>query len=145
MTLKIQPIEEFQGVEILQFENRPDNRGSLVFFEIEKECGFAPKRFFYLDDLANGVTRGNHAHKECTQVIFVMRGQADIVVDDGSRSSTLVLSKNSFGLLIQPLIWVNIRALADDSLIFVAASHQYDEDDYIRDRTQFEEMLNAKR
>lgn len=140
----MQPIKEFQGVEVLQFENRLDNRGSLAFLEIEKECGFAPKRFFYLDDLANGVTRGNHAHKECIQVIFAMRGQAEIVVDDGSRTSTLVLSKNSFGLLIQPLIWVNIRALEDDSLIFVAASHQYDEEDYIRDRTQFEEMINAK-
>ena len=140
----MQPIKDFDGVEILNFEKRMDGRGSLVFFEIEKQCGFAPKRFFYLDGLAAGVTRGNHAHKECIQVIFVLRGQAEIVVDDGTNSSLLALTKDSFALLVQPLIWVNIKALEQDTLIFVAASHEFAEEDYIRDRVLFDEITNVQ-
>ena len=122
---------------------RQDARGSLAYIELLRECGFIPKRLFFLDSFMEGATRGNHAHKACQQVVFVLRGQAQIEVDDGHMFATTILKNDKRILHVKAMTWLTIVDAPKDSLILVAASDEYDESDYIRSREEFEAMVNA--
>jgi len=136
-------IEEFQNVHVVEMGKQIDARGSLAFVELLRLCGFTPKRLFFLDDFTEGTIRGNHAHKACQQVIFVLRGQAQIEVDDGHMFSTTILKNDNRILHVKAMTWLTIVDALKDSLILVAASDEYDESDYLRSREEFEAMVNA--
>jgi dTDP-4-dehydrorhamnose 3,5-epimerase-like enzyme len=137
------PIEEFQNARVIEMGEHNDARGSLASIELLRNCGFAPKRLFFLDDFIEGSVRGNHAHKACQQLVFVLRGQAQIEVDDGEVFSTVFLKNDNRILHVKAMTWVTIVDVPKNSLILVAASEEYDESDYIRNRQEFEAMVNA--
>lgn len=144
MARNLVQIKEFQNAHVIEMGEQNDARGSLAFVELLRLCGFAPKRLFFLDDFSEGTVRGNHAHKACQQVIFVLRGQAQIEVDDGEVFSTIILKNDNRILHVKAMTWVTIADVPKNSLILVAASEEYDESDYLRSRQEFEAMVNAK-
>ena len=44
---------------------------------------FLPARIFFVYDVAQGTKRGNHAHKKCKQLLTVIRGSVEVLIDDG--------------------------------------------------------------
>ena len=144
MARNLVQIKEFQNAHVIEMGEKNDARGSLAFVELLRLCGFAPKRLFFLDDFSEGTVRGNHAHKACQQVIFVLRGQAQIEVDDGEVFSRIILKNDNRILHVKAMTWVTIVDVPKNSLILVAASEEYDESDYLRSRQEFEAMVNAK-
>ena len=50
--------------------------------------------------------RANHAHKECSQLIFCVSGEIVVVCDDSFKKSTLILNNPSDGILVPPGIWL---------------------------------------
>ena len=144
MARNLVQIKEFQNAHVIEMGEQNDARGSLAFVELLRLCGFAPKRLFFLDDFSEGTVRGNHAHKACQQVIFVLRGQAQIEVDDGEVFSRIILKNDNRILHVKAMTWVTIADVPKNSLILVAASEEYDESDYLRSRQEFEAMVNAK-
>ncbi len=143
MGLNFVQIEEFQNAQIIEMVKQQDTRGSLSFIEFLRVCSFTPKRLFFLDDFTEGATRGSHAHKACQQILFVLRGQAQIEVDDGHMFATTILKNDKRILHVKAMTWLTIVDAPKDSLILVAASDEYDESDYIRSREEFEAMVNA--
>lgn len=144
MARNIVQIDEFRNARVVEMGRQSDARGSLAFIELLRLCGFTPKRLFFLDDFTEGTVRGNHAHKGCQQVIFVLRGQAQIEVDDGQVFSTIILKNDNRILHVKAMTWVTIVDVPKGSLILVAASDEYDESDYLRSRQEFEALVNAK-
>ena len=47
---------------LIEIEQRGDARGMLSFLETELHIPFEVKRVYYLYDIVEGVTRGDHAH-----------------------------------------------------------------------------------
>lgn len=118
-----------------------DKRGSLSFAESHKHLPFDIKRVFYLYDIAEGETRGAHAHKECHQFLIALNGSFDVLVDDGDKKEVFHLTEPHVGLHIPPMLWATELNFSQGAICLVFASLSYDESDYIRDYADFIEEI----
>ena len=98
---------------------------------------FQIKRVFYLYDIPSGESRGAHAHKQCHQLLVAASGSFEVLLDDGRAQRLVQLNKPELGLHIPPGIWASEINFSSGSVCLVLASHTYDEDDYIRDYSDF--------
>lgn len=106
------------------------------------EVPFEIKRVFYLYDIPGGESRGAHSHKECHQFLVAASGSFDVVVDDGKSKKVFNLNKPYFGLHIPPGIWAEEFNFSSGGICLVLASHNYDENDYLR---SYDEYLNGRK
>lgn len=123
---------------------RRDSRGELFALQSYREIPFEIRRVFYVKFPASGTIRGEHAHRECFQALFVVRGSFRITIDNALNSSTEIYNEDQNGLLIPPMIWSVEESLHPHSVLLILASAEYDEDDYIRERTEFEALIAEK-
>ena len=120
----------------------PDN-GSLSFFEGERDIPFPIKRIYYIHGVQENTVRGAHAHKELKQLLFCPYGSVKILLDNGKEKSEVILDNPSKGLIITPCIWRDMVWLVKNSVLCVAASDYYNEDDYIRNYSEFITWINS--
>ena len=111
--------------------------GSLSFFEANRDVPFPIKRIYYIHGVPKDTQRGAHSHKQLRQLLFCPYGSVKILMDDGQEKSEIILDDPSKGLIITPCIWRDMLWLIENSVLCVAASDYYDEDDYIRDYDEF--------
>jgi RimJ/RimL family protein N-acetyltransferase len=120
-----------------------DGAGTLSFLEAERDFPFPVKRIYYIAGVPEGVRRGFHAHKELKQLIFCPYGRIRLLIDDGTVREEIELSDPSVGIVIDKPVWREMLWLQKDSVLCVAASDYYTEDDYIRDYEQFKTYLGG--
>lgn len=114
-----------------------DLRGDLMVAEFEKHLPFVPKRVFFVYHVPNDRVRGEHAHRECIQLLVALNGALSVVVDDGVRRQEVRLDTPGVGLLIPPLIWGIQYRFSADAVLAVFASTPYTAAEYIREYSQF--------
>jgi len=120
-----------------------DMRGNLSVSEFPTDIPFNPKRYFLIFDVPNQEVRGSHAHRECEQFLICVKGSVNVMVDDGTVRSEVVLDSPDLGVYIPPLIWGTQYRYSDDAVLMVLASHVYDDADYIRDYQEFQSIAKA--
>ncbi len=123
----------------LQLQRHGDARGSLVALEgMSEQIPFEVKRVYYIYDTTPGTIRGKHAHKELKQVLICISGACTIECElpNGGKVSHR-LDWPDKGLLIEGLVWREMKDFSKDAVLLVLASEHYDEADYIRDYNQF--------
>lgn len=111
--------------------------GSLSFIEGMRDVPFEIKRIYYIHGCPKGVHRGGHAHIKLTQMLFCPYGKIEIILDDGTEKSSIILDDPRKALIIGPGLWRDMIWHKKDSVLCVAASEYYDEKDYIRDYDAF--------
>lgn len=111
--------------------------GNLTVVENSGDFPFDVKRVFYLFDIAGGESRGAHAHKECHQFLIAASGSFEVTLDDGKYKRQVFLNRPDFGLHIPPGIWASEVNFSSGAICLVLASHNYNEEDYIRDYNDF--------
>lgn len=114
-----------------------DLRGSLVAHETGKGLPFVPARCFVVFDVPTKEVRGEHAHKQCHQMLIAVRGSVHVVCDDGENRREFVLNRPEMALYMPPLVWGTQYQYTGDAVLMVLASHHYDPSDYIRDYEAF--------
>jgi dTDP-4-dehydrorhamnose 3,5-epimerase-like enzyme len=134
-----------KNVKWIQFQELGDERGSLVAIEIgnQKEIPFDVKRVYYIYRTEEGVSRGYHAHKELKQVVFAISGSCQMVLDDGTKRSTVTLDSPTKGILIENFVWREMHNFTQDCILLVLASEHYNESDYIRSYDDFKKCNAA--
>ena len=126
-------------VQALLFSQHGDERGQLIALEtLSEQVPFEVKRVYYIFDTTPGTVRGNHAHKSLKQVLICVSGACTIVCEmpDGTKKEYRLDWPNR-GLLIEGLVWRQMKDFSKDAVLIVLASEHYDEADYIRDYNQF--------
>jgi len=118
-----------------------DDRGSLVVAELPTDLPFAPRRIFTVYDVPSYDVRGEHAHRECRQLLLATHGALSVVVDDGKETREVRLDVPTVALYMPPMIWGVQYKFTPDAVLLVLASHPYAPDDYIRDRAEFVKAL----
>lgn len=118
-------------------KHHSDAKGNISVVENNKTVPFQVKRTYYLYDVPGGGSRGAHAHKELQQLIVAASGSFDVTLDDGNVKRTFMLNRPYQGLLIVPGIWRDLNNFSAGSVCLVLASEKYDEEDYIRNYTDF--------
>ncbi len=129
------------GVILTRFPRIPDIRGSLSFGEFERNVPFSPKRYFIVFDVPSLETRGEHAHKKCHQFLICIRGSCSVVADDGKNRQEFLLDKPDLGIYLPPLVWGIQYNYSSDAVLLVFTSDFYDSSDYIRDYSDFKNIV----
>ncbi len=130
--------------KLVDFKTNGDDRGSLIAIEEGYNTPFEIKRVYYIFDTKEGVERGFHAHINLKQMAIVVKGSCTFVLDNGITREEIELNNPKQGLLIEGLIWREMKNFSPDCVLVVLASEHYDESDYIRNYNKFlEEVENA--
>ena len=127
---------------LLHLKQIGDRNGHITAINNHVEIPFNVKRIFYLYDIPGGESRGAHAHKECHQFLVASSGRFEVLLDDGSTKRQVLINRPDLGLHIPPGIWASEINFSSGSICLVLASHEYDDNDYIRD---FNEYLAYKK
>ena len=115
--------------------------GNITPVHSSLEVPFDIKRVFYLYDIPGGESRGAHSHKECHQFLIAASGSFDVMVDDGISKKVFNLNRPYMGLHIPPGIWAEEFNFSSGGICLVLASHNYNENDYIR---SYKDFLNEQ-
>ena len=132
------------GVSVHRFPLIPDMRGSLTVGEFGQHIPFIPKRYFMVFDVPSKETRGEHAHRICHQFLICLRGSCSVLADDGVNRTEVLLDSPDKGLYLPPMVWGVQYKYTQDALLLVFASHNYDAADYVRDYSEFIQVVKAK-
>ena len=132
-------------VKELQFPQHGDERGKLIALEALSELvPFDVKRAYYIFDTTPGTVRGKHAHKVLKQLLICVSGACTIECEmpDGTKSEYR-LDWPDRGLLIEGLVWHNMKEFSKDAVLLVFASEHYNEADYVRDYEEFDRLRGS--
>ncbi len=98
---------------------------------------FAAKRTFVVYDVPSRDVRGEHAHRQCEQLLVCLRGSVQALVDDGTDRRELLLDRPDQGLYVPAMVWGTQYKYSEDAVLLVYASRPYEDADYIRDYETF--------
>jgi acetyltransferase-like isoleucine patch superfamily enzyme/dTDP-4-dehydrorhamnose 3,5-epimerase-like enzyme len=126
-----------RNAKVIDLPHVQDLRGDLVFGEVDRHLPFTPKRVFSVFGVPSPEIRGEHAHRECHQLLICVSGSVAVMVDDGRDRDTVTLDRPNLALHIPPMIWASQYHYSPDATLVVLASDVYDAADYIREYEQF--------
>ena len=118
-----------------------DKRGPLGVVEF-RDVPFVPQRLFWMSDVPKGESRGNHAHKSCEQFLIVLTGSLTASIDKASGSSATYQLTAGSSLHLAVHQWLVLSNFSTDCVLAVLASEAYNEDEYIRNRKDFDSLTS---
>lgn len=128
---------------LIEIRSVLDRRGVLAFVEGGVDVGFEIRRVYWMFDIPSRTTRAGHAHRTLRQVYVAVSGSFDVTLDDGRRVRRVPLSRPDQGLILGPGIWREIENFSSNACLLVLASELFDESDYVRDRAQFQQLVDG--
>lgn len=127
-------------VQWIDIPNIKDPRGNLAVLENSK-LPFEIKRVYYLYDVPSGSQRGGHALKTTYQLLIPLSGSFEIFLKNVSGEVSILMNNPTKGLLINPITWREMLNFSAGAVCLVLASKEYREEDYIRERKLFNQLL----
>jgi hypothetical protein len=126
--------------KLIEIPNISDNRGNLNSIEFLPKIGFAPKRIFVIQNVPAGGMRGDHAHKECIQVLHCLQGSISVELESNRCSERIILDNPGKLLYVPAKTWLKLFFVDKFTILSVYASDEYKESDYIRDYEEFSQV-----
>jgi dTDP-4-dehydrorhamnose 3,5-epimerase-like enzyme len=120
-----------------------DGRGSLVALERPTDIPFEVQRVYFIYASAPGAERGFHAHGQLRKMAVCVTGSCTITLDDGLARGDILLSEPDQGLVIDQMVWMEVRDFSPDCVLLMLASARYDDADYMRDYDEFVRTARA--
>ena len=119
-----------EGCALLKGVSVVDERGVLTFVE-GQALPFAVKRMFWITSVPEGKTRGGHAHKTCSEVVFAVCGSFCMHLSDGRKQANIKISSPGEGIVVPAGIWCDLSEFSADCVCVVVASQAYAPEGYI--------------
>ena len=114
--------------------------GELRYWENNELFPKGIQRCFWVFDVDNQKTRGNHAHKTEHQVIVAMHGEIQVkMINLSGEEFEFSLTNPAEALLIPPLHWIK-TVFGKGAVLLGMTNEVFSEADYIRDWSYFERM-----
>ncbi|MBB6324853.1 oxalate decarboxylase/phosphoglucose isomerase-like protein (cupin superfamily) [Algoriphagus iocasae] len=123
---------------IFDFPGESRESGDINYWDQEHLFPNGIQRCFWVSKVKPGETRGNHAHYQESQVLVAIHGELEIEVTSTEGQKQLFkLETFSRGLFIPPLHWVSV-SFSEDAILLALCDQKYSEEDYIRDKNEFD-------
>jgi dTDP-4-dehydrorhamnose 3,5-epimerase-like enzyme len=116
-----------KNTQIINFNIKGDERGSLVAIEQLKDIPFEIKRVFYIFNSDEHITRGQHSNIHSEQVLICVSGNCKIRLDNGKEKEIVELKDKNQGLFIGQMIWREMFDFSEDCVLLVLASEYYNQ------------------
>lgn len=116
-------------------------KGTLKVIESGQSIPFHFKRVFWISGVPHGAERGFHAHKTGHQLLVCLSGEILAKLDDGRNEVHIRLRQGGPGVWVRNMVWGEQLFIEPNSILLVVASNEYDESDYIRNRKEFETLV----
>lgn len=129
--------------QLIEIRSVFDHRGTIAIVEGGIDVGFEIRRLYWIFDIPSRAKRAGHAHHTLRQLYVAVSGSCDVTLDDGRCTRVVRLSRPDQALTLEPGIWREIGQCSSNTCLLVAASDRYDESDYVRDRLQFQTLVDA--
>ena len=126
---------------IIELPKIIDERGNLSFLEANGHVPFNIKRSYWIYDVPGGEMRGGHSYKVNQEFIIALSGSFDVIINSGKQTKVYTLNRSYYGLYVPANTWRSMENFSTNSLAFVVASTDYNENDYERN---YENYLNLK-
>ncbi len=128
--------------QLIDIPKITDPRGNLAVVEGDT-IPFKASRVYYLFDVPSDSHRGGHAHKQCQSLLIALSGSFTVKLYDGKSWQSVLLNKPDKGLLIPTMLWRELEDFSSGAVCLSIASHDFDEDDYIRELADFELLASS--
>ncbi len=135
-------ISSLSDVVLIKLPSFVDTRGGLTVVSEQTDVPFRFKRMFFTYNTQYDVSRGEHAHRKCSQFLMCPIGHFEVEVTDGTDRKTFRLGDPSIGLLIPPLIWSIQKNYSRSAVCLVLASEKYSRTEYVY---SFQEFLKMRK
>ena len=129
---------------IIKFKSHQDLSGSLVALESNKDFPFASERVFYIYNIAEKMSRGDHAHYKTKQLLIALNGSCKVKLDNGFKQEIFNLDNPEIGLFQDEMIWGTMYDFSDNCILMIFANSSYDKNDYINEYSQFQAIIKGK-
>jgi len=126
-----------QSITLIDLPVITDGRGNLTFVEGQRHVPFDIARVYYIYDVPCGIMRAGHAHRSVWQMMTACAGAFSVHFSNGVERRSVRLERPSQGVLMAPMVWIEVHGLAPGAVCLVFASSLYDGNDYIRDYGEF--------
>ena len=119
-------------------QSHPDTRGRLyVVNQQQLVRPFSMQRAFWITDVPEGTTRGEHANRSCTELVVAVKGSVKIWLTDGREETEVLLDSPDMGIYIPPMVWCRLTDFSADAVVLCLADEDYDRSTYINDYEAF--------
>lgn len=142
LSIYLKEVDTIKGIQIIELDSiGSKTNGYLSFFEGENELGFNIERVYFIYGVPKDVVRGGHAHKSLKQYIWCPYGSVKLILDNGESRKSIFLDSPNKGVIIKGVIWRELFWVKEDSIICVAASDIYSDEDYLKDYSSFKKYI----
>jgi UDP-2-acetamido-3-amino-2,3-dideoxy-glucuronate N-acetyltransferase len=125
----------------IKFKSFKKKSGTLIPFSFKKDFPIKIKRIFIINGKKN-FSRGDHAHKKCSQFVFPVLGKIKIKYITKEEKKEIILDHNKKeGYLLKPKTWCKIKFLTQNAILLVACDMEYKFSDYIEKYTDFLKLI----
>jgi hypothetical protein len=121
-----------------------DQRGNLSFLQNNDQIPFQIQRAYWIYDVPGGEQSQGHAFKSLQEVIIALSGSFDVIMKDGKGEKKITLNRSYYGIYIPKLVWRHLENFSTNSLAFIVADKPYDENDYVKNFQEFQQIKNGK-
>lgn len=119
----------FEFSETVGIKNFGDARGSLSVLQ-QEDLPFLPKRFFWITNVPQGVSRGNHGHFQSQQYLCCVSGEVQLQICAPHQSDPIeIILKENSAIFLPALHWVSMKFQSTGAILLVLADQNYDEKD----------------
>jgi len=122
--------ESGQQPTVGAFPVHRDSRGVLGIAEFGS-LPFVPRRFFWIQGVAQGETRANHGHRECEQLVFVQQGSVAGFTIDASGDRVEFKLELGDWVYVPMRHWLQLNLFSGNAVVGVFASLPFDASEYI--------------
>ena len=117
-----------QKVQLIDLHACGDHRGKLLPLEAMSDAvPFEIKRVYYMYEVPKGEARGAHAHIDLRQLLVCVSGGCTVTCDcgDGHPAEAFRLDNPEKGLIIEGLVWREMKDWAPGTVLLVLADEHF--------------------
>ena len=130
-----------QKIKKIKLSSFSKSTGKLLPLNFNKKFPIKVKRVFFVYGKKNK-TRGEHAHKKCSQFFMPIYGKIILYVETPNFKKKILLKHTSnTGILVPPKYWCSIKFVTKNSVLMVACDHYYKVSDYLESFVDYEKYL----